>query len=101
MGKLYTLDGKLLTGAPEVRVGDKVYPVDDREKTFRKVMELDEKQDISTMDQILELGIGEAAYKEIRAANMPFAAYSELCRLVIAAMTGEEPEAGRFQRAEK
>ena len=28
MGKLYTLDGKLLTETPELRIGEKVYPVD-------------------------------------------------------------------------
>ena len=28
MGKLYTLDGKLLTETPEIRIGEKVYPVD-------------------------------------------------------------------------
>lgn len=101
MGKLYTLDGKLLVGGPELRVGDKVYPVDDREKTFRKAMDLGETQDIGTMDQLLELGLGKEAYKEIRAMNMPFAAYSELCRLVVAAMTGEEPGDDRFQQPEK
>lgn len=26
MGKLYTLDGKLLTETPEIRVGEKIYP---------------------------------------------------------------------------
>lgn len=30
MGKLYTLDGKLLTETPEIRIGEKVYPVDSR-----------------------------------------------------------------------
>ena len=32
MGKLYTLDGKLLTETPEIRIGEKVYPVDSRQK---------------------------------------------------------------------
>ena len=42
MGKLYTLDEKLLVGTPEIRVGDKVYPVDDRQKTVKKLMKLTE-----------------------------------------------------------
>ena len=37
MGKLYTLDDKLLTEVPEVRVGDKVYPVDNRQKTAMQI----------------------------------------------------------------
>jgi len=36
MGKLYTLDDKLLIGSPEIRIGDKVYPVDDRIKNRQK-----------------------------------------------------------------
>ena len=27
MGKLYTLDGKLLTETPEIRVGEKIYQI--------------------------------------------------------------------------
>ena len=33
MGKLYTIDHKLLTETPEIRIGDKVYEVEDRQKT--------------------------------------------------------------------
>ncbi len=36
MGKLYTIDGKLLTNTPEIRIGDKVYPVDSRTSTVKK-----------------------------------------------------------------
>lgn len=32
VGKLYTLDQKLLTNTPEIRIGEKIYPIDDRTK---------------------------------------------------------------------
>jgi hypothetical protein len=35
MAKMYTLDKKLLVGTPEIRIGDKCFPVDDREKTVK------------------------------------------------------------------
>ncbi len=38
--KLYTIDNALLTECPEIRIGDKVYPLDDRQKTAEKVMNL-------------------------------------------------------------
>ena len=38
--KLYTIDNALLTECPEIRIGDKVYPLDDRQKTAEKVMKL-------------------------------------------------------------
>lgn len=39
MGKLYTLDGKLLTETPEIRIGEKVYPVDNRTRYRKKADE--------------------------------------------------------------
>ena len=43
MAKMYTLDDKLLASSPEIRIGDKVYPVDNRVKTVKKVMKMYEK----------------------------------------------------------
>lgn len=103
MGKLYTLDEKLLVGTPEIRVGDKVYPVDDRQKTVKKLMKLteEEKSIAESMDQVLKLAFGEKAAREIDERNLPFPAYEKLFELVMAAMTGEEPEeiSARFQES--
>lgn len=86
MGKLYTLDEKLLIGGPEIRIGDKVYQVDDRKKTVDKLSKLD----VEDTDAILKLAFGPEAFGEIDALDMPFAAYLQLVKLVIAAMTGED-----------
>lgn len=102
MGKLYTLDDKLLIGTPEIRIGDKVYPVDDRQKTVKKLMKLTSDKDaiVENMDEALKLAFGDKA-GEIDRMNLPFQAYQRLFELVIAAMTGEDPEAvdARFQSA--
>ena len=37
---MYTVDNKLLTECPEIRIGDKVYPIDDRQKTVEKVQKI-------------------------------------------------------------
>lgn len=47
MAKFYALDNKLMCGGPEVRIGDRVYSVDDRKKTVVKMMDLTQKEDIS------------------------------------------------------
>ena len=39
MAKFYALDNKLMCGGPEVRIGDRVYSVDDRKKTVVKMMD--------------------------------------------------------------
>lgn len=94
MAKLYTLDEKLLTGCPEIRVKDRVYPVDDRMKTVKKLMKLSEDgAGVENVGEILTLGLGKEAFAEIEAMDLSFAAYGRLLELVTAAMTGEEPDA--------
>ena len=95
MAKMYTLDKKLLTGVPEIRVGDIVITVDDREKTVKKATKLfndikDESKDFDKADQVLKMVLSKEDYKKIDDMNMPFAAYMELINLVMSAMVGEE-----------
>lgn len=99
MGKMYTLDKKLLIGSPEIRIGEKVYPVDDRTKNVKAILKLfkDKKnEDIEGTEEALKLAFGEK-WTEIEAMNLPFAAYQKLVELVIAALTGEEPKEEKEQ----
>lgn len=103
MAKLYTLDHKLLTDTSEIRIGEKIYAVDNRTKTVKKIQEISQeitdKDPYSGMEKVLELAMGAKAAKEIDEMDMPFPAYQKMFELVMAAVTGEEPEeiAGRFQ----
>lgn len=105
MGKLYTLDAKLLVGSPEIRIGEKVYPIDDRQKTVKKLMKMtaDAQTVADNIDEVIKLAFGAKSAKEIDEMNMPFAAYQQLFELVVAAMTGEDPEevSARFQEAKQ
>lgn len=114
MGKMYTLDKKLLVGSPEIQIGDKVFAVDDRSKTVRKVIKLseqlkgkDKEKDIEetpekfeVIDQILELAFG-SKYKEIDALELSFRAYLDLIDIVLDAMTNGDPEKYEKEKAEK
>lgn len=101
MSKIYTLDGKLLTDTPEIRIGDKVYRVDNRQKTAKKLMQLGSgAQSVGDqLDEALKLAFGAETAREIDKMDLPFPAYQKLFELVMAAVTGEEPEeiAARFQ----
>lgn len=92
MGRLYTIDDKLLTDTPEIRIGDKIYPVDDRQKTVKKLMKA-AGDSTESIDEALKLALGDKAYREIDAMNLPFPAYQRLFTTLIAAVTGETPEA--------
>ena len=104
MAKLYTLDDKLLTEVPEIRVGDKVYPVDNRQKTvmaIQRAMEAAAADPAAQMSDALRLALGEQAERELAARNLPYPAVQALFTLVLAAVTGEEAEAvqRRFRQA--
>ena len=106
MGKMYTLDNKLLTETPEIRIGDKIYPVDDRVNTVKKIQEISENisDDLyGGISKVLVLALGAKAAKEIEDMNMPYAAYQRMFELVMAAITGEDVDviADRFQDKEK
>ena len=96
MGKLYTLDGKLLTETPEIRVGEKIYPVDKRKKTVTKILDAaagaTKNSSADVIDRCLELALGKAAAKELNEMDLPFPAYMQLFTLVISAATGENPQ---------
>lgn len=98
MSKMYTLDNKLLVGTPEIRIGEKIYPVDDRVKTVKKIMEISkdrkdrDEMGVEDVDKIFDLAFGTKNAKEINAMDLSFAAYQELATLVMSAMTGEEPK---------
>lgn len=114
MGKMYALDKKLLIGSPEIQIGDKVFQVDDRNKTVRKVIKLseqlkgkDKEKDIEetpekfeVIDQILELAFG-SKYKEIDELELSFRAYLDLIDIVLDAMTNGDPEKYEKEKAEK
>ncbi|MDO4864641.1 MAG: hypothetical protein Q4A05_10780 [Ruminococcus sp.] len=97
MGKMYTLNKKLLIGSPEIRIGEKVYAVDDRTKNVKKILKLfkdikgDNDESDDKIDEALKLAFGKN-YKEIEELNMPYAAYQQLVEIVVAALTGEDLE---------
>ena len=96
MAKIYTLDKKLLVGTPEVRVDDKVFPVDDRKKTVSKILEVSQNEEL-TDDQKIKEVFGLAFGKKAPEVNkmveeMPWAAYQELFSIVLAAVTGQDYE---------
>lgn len=96
MAKMYTLDSKLLTGTPEIRIGDKVYPVDDRQKTVKKILDICDKnaeeKNLDTIDEVFKLAFSPKDFKEIDNADLSWAAYQELFEIVISAVTGHEKD---------
>ena len=104
MAKLYTFDNKLLIGSPELRIGDSVFPIDDRKSTVKKALKIfgknkkgDPSDDFDNAEEVLKLAFGKR-YKEIEEMDMSFAAYLNLVDIVISAMTGADPDPPGLRR---
>ncbi len=96
MAKMYTFDDKLLCGSPELRIKDKVYPIDDRTSTVKKILKIFNKKsndndNFDNAEEVLKLALGKN-YPEIAEMDMPFSAYQKLTEIIISAMTGQETE---------
>lgn len=106
MAKLYTLDGKLLVGTPEVRIGDICYPVDNRADNVKKLMkelnkvhsEVNEEKVLNTDELIIKAAFSNKA-AEILKMELSYEAQQQLAKIAMSAMTGEEleDEEPRFQ----
>ncbi len=86
--KMYTVDKALLTETPEIRIGDKIYKVDNRLSTVKKVGEAVKGQPEDEMDITIRLCLGEAAHKEILEMDLPAPAMQEIVIIISAAVSG-------------
>lgn len=97
---MYAMDAALLAERPELRVGDKIYPVDNRVMTVKKIQQaaqqITEEDPYAGTETILALALGADAVAELQCDALPAPAYQRLLELVMAAVTGEAPEAARF-----
>lgn len=96
---MYTLNQEFLEPKAEIRIGEKIYAIDDRTSTVKKVMHLTRQQGKDTeqqMEEVLRLVLGEAAYSEIEQLDLPFGAYLQLFEMAVDAITGGKNQSGRF-----
>lgn len=80
---------------PQLKVGDKLYKVDNRKKTYDKFMKI--YPDNSTSDEeketkMIETFLGEKQAKEILEIDMTVDEYKYLTFCILGAVTNEDPE---------
>lgn len=88
MAKIYTTDGKVITEAPQIQIGDRLFAVDTRKSTYDKMQKEIEKSkgDRPEEDIILEFAFGKAAFKQIQEMDLPLNGFLNLITYVYAAM---------------
>ena len=80
---------------PQLKIGDKLYTVDNRQKTFEKIQKVQSNAELSEEEktnQIYELALGKENALEIIDLDLPvdLAIYLSFC--IMAAITGEDPK---------
>lgn len=79
---------------PSLKIGDKLYTVDDRRSTFKKIQEIQNDNSIEDLDdKIIELALGKKAAKEILGNDeLSVLDFANLTFYIMAAITGEDYE---------
>lgn len=75
---------------PELKIGDKLYKVDNRKKTFDKITDLQGKDEAE--DKIMELALGKNEAKEVLDLELTVEEYTYLVFCIIGAITGQNPD---------
>ena len=78
---------------PSLKIGDKLYLVDDRKSTWDKIQQVQENGGDNVDAEILTLALGKEAVAElINNSDISVSGYTNLSFYVMAAITGEDYE---------
>ena len=88
---------EILTGDnhPQLKIGDKLYTVDNRQSTWDKIQEITNNQELDNNEEnnkIFELALGTEEAKEIKDMDLPVENYTYLTFCVMGAISGEDPK---------
>lgn len=79
---------------PQLKIGDKLYTVDDRQSTFDKIQKIQNEEiaDTEKTQKIYELALGKEEAKEIMGLDLPVEKNTFLSYCIMGAITGEDPK---------
>lgn len=78
---------------PQLKIGDKLYLVDDRKSTWDKIQQVQKRGGDNADAEILALALGKEAVAElVNNSDISVSGYTNLSFYVMAAITGENYE---------
>ena len=86
---MYSIEEAKLTGRPELRIGDRIFAVNNRLSVFRKINNLlksDADTGLSELEIVIGCALGQDACDEIFEMDLPYAVMEEIVVTVLAAM---------------
>lgn len=91
--RIIDTEDKILSGDnhPQLKIGNKLYTVDDRKKTWDKIQAVQDDDSVADKDkEILNLALGEKETEEILANDLTVEGFANLTFYIMAAITGED-----------
>lgn len=102
MAKIYSTDGKILTGDnfPQIQIGKELFVVDDRKSTYDKIQKVvneskkNPQEDKDYDMEIIKIALGQDKnqIKKIEAMDLSVRSFNELTKYIMAAIQGIEYE---------
>ena len=80
---------------PQLKIGDKLYTVDNRQKTFDKIQKVQSNVELSEEEktnQIYELALGKENALEVINFDLPVESSLYLSFCIMGAITGDDPK---------
>lgn len=80
---------------PQLKIGDKLYTVDNRQKTFDKIQKIQSNTELSEEEktnQIYELALGKENALEVINLDLPVESAIYLSFCIMGAITGDDPK---------
>jgi len=99
---MYVVDSEKLAKRPEVRIGDRVYEIDNRLSAYERINERVKAGDGGEFEIIIGEALGGESYEEIVQMDLPYGVMSELVVIILAAIQDLTVEEARSRfRAQK
>ena len=83
---MYAVDSEKLTKRPEVRIGDKVYQIDNRLSAYERINERVKTGDGSEFEIIIGEALGGENFAEIVRMDLPYGVMSDIVIIILAAI---------------
>ncbi|MDR2183178.1 MAG: hypothetical protein LBE55_03295 [Clostridiales bacterium] len=96
---MYVIDSEKLTKRPEIRIGDKIYEIDNRLSAYERINERVKAADGGEFEIIIGEAPGGENFAEIVRMDLPFGTMQDIVVIILAAiqdLTVEEARA-RFR----
>ncbi len=80
---------------PQLKIGDKLYTVDDRQSTFEKIQEVQKDTNLKENEKtskIFQLALGKNETEEIQKMDLSVSNFIYLTYCIMGAITGEDPK---------